>query len=78
MQIQKRQHLLLLYGHRNGVSQHDVIRNAGRHVRHRQPEKLGVPAGGVAVAGPDGGHGVLHAADHLHQISVTHLANFFV
>lgn len=68
--------LLLFPGNRNALFCHDVIRDTGWHVRQWQPEKLGVPARGVAGAGPDCGHSVLHAADHLHQISITDLGNF--
>lgn len=48
----------------------DSVREAGGHVGQGQPEELGVPAGRVTRAGVHGGDGVLHAADHLHQVGV--------
>lgn len=50
----------------------DNVREAGGHVGQGQPEELGVPARRVTSAGVHGGDGVLHAVDHLHQVTVRH------
>lgn len=50
--------------------QEKSVGDAGWHVRQRQPEELGVPPRRVSSARVNGGDGVLHAADHLHQVRV--------
>lgn len=47
------------------------INNSGRHVRERDPEKLGIPAGAVPGTWVGSSQSVLHAVRHLAEISVT-------
>lgn len=60
-----------MLGKGNRPPPEDVILDTRWHVRQRQPKELGVPACGIAATWPDRGHGVLHAEDHLHQVSVS-------
>lgn len=53
------------------ISTKKSVHDEGWHVGHRQPEDLCIPSSRVASARIHGGDGVLHAADHLHQVTVS-------
>lgn len=47
------------------------VNHTGGHVRQRDPEELGVPAGAVPGARVGSGQSVLHTAGHLGEVRVT-------